>query len=257
MNNQKNKEFPEEGEVLLGTVARMMGASVFVKLEDYDKEGVIIFSEISPGRIRNIRNYVVPGQKIVCKVLRIDEIKNHVDLSLRRVSTREKKEVLEIHKKRKDVLVMLGVVIKDKKRFDELLEKIKKKTNLAQFLENLTEKLTKPEEAISMLKDNGFNENEAAQLLKLVTEKIREKKVIVKAKIILSSEAEDGIERIKKILSEIEKKAKITYIGAPHYILVIEDKNYKEANKNLKDLLDKVETKAKELGCHFEYQKKK
>ncbi len=252
-----NKEFPEEGDVLLGTVDRIIRTSVFVKLEDYDKEAVIIFSEVSPGRIRNIRNYVVPGKKIVVKVLRVDRIRKHIDISLRRVTTRDKKQVLEIHKRKKDFLVMLGVIIKDKKRVDEIVNKIKKEMELDQFLENLTEKLEKPKEATSFLKSASFTDDEAEKLLKIITEKIREKKVAVKIKITLSSEAENGVERIKKILEEIEKKAKVNYIGAPYYSIAVEDKNYKDANKKMKEILDNIEKQAKELECHFESQKKK
>ena len=255
--NNKEEKFPEEGEILLGTVDRIVRTNVFIKLDEYGKEGVMNFSEVSPGRIRNIRNYVVPGQKIVCKVLRVDKEKEHFDLSLRRVSTREKKEVLDIHKKQKDVLVMLGVVIKDKKRLDEIVDKIKSKFGLSQFLEQLAEKLSKTEESALMLKEIGFNDEEASRFLKLVAEKIKEKVVRVKEKISLSSEAENGIEIIKKILNETEKKAKVNYIGAPYYSITVKDKNYKEANKKLKEIIDYIEKKAKELGCHFEYKKKK
>ena len=66
----------------------------YQKTEPEEKiEGTIITSEIAPGRIRNLRDYVVPKKKIVCKVLRISG--NRIDLSLRRVTQKEKKEVLE------------------------------------------------------------------------------------------------------------------------------------------------------------------
>ena len=251
------KKFPEEGEILLGTVDRIIGTNVFIKLDDYGKEGVMRFSEVSPGRIRNIRKYVVPGQKIVCKVIRVNEASAHIDLSLRRVTTREKKEVLEMHKKEKDVSVMLGVVIKDKEHLNELIEKIKKKYGLARFLEEIMTKINKPEEVLALIKDVGFNDEESSKLLKLVSEKVKEKRVEVKEKIMLSSEAGDGIERIKKILEEVKKKAKVNYIGAPFYSLKVEDKEYKEANKKMKEIIDHIEKKAKELGCEFKYLKEK
>ncbi len=251
------KDFPEEGEILLGTVDRIIGTNVFIKLDDYGKEGVMRFSEVSPGRIRNIRKYVVPGQKIVCKILRVDETEAHIDLSLRRVSTREKKEVLDMHKKAKDALVMLGVIIKDKKRLGELKDKIKERFGLAEFLEQLMLKISKPKESRSMLKEIDFSEDESERFLKLVSEKIKEKKVTVKERISLSSEAENGIERIKKILSDVEKRVKVNYIGAPYYSLSVEDKNYKEANKKLKEIIEQIEKKAKELGCNFKFLKEK
>ena len=71
----------EVGDIVLCTVERIEKTIVFVKIEDENKdlEGSIIMSEVAPGRIRNIRNYVVPKKKIVCKVLRISG--NRIDLS--------------------------------------------------------------------------------------------------------------------------------------------------------------------------------
>ena len=75
----------EEGDVVLCTVERIVGTIVFVRIKG-DGEGSITMSEIAPGRIRNLRDYVVPKKKIVCKVLRISPNRN-TDLSLRRVTS--------------------------------------------------------------------------------------------------------------------------------------------------------------------------
>ena len=69
----KKKGFPQVNDVLMCTVKKVLGHSVFVTLEEYDREGMIHISEISPGRIRNIRDYVVEGKKIVCKILRVNK----------------------------------------------------------------------------------------------------------------------------------------------------------------------------------------
>ena len=78
----------EQGDLVICAVDKIIGTVVFVKIEGpYDvKEGTIIFSEIAAGRIRNIRDYVKEGKKIVCKVLDINNEKCYIDLSLRRVS---------------------------------------------------------------------------------------------------------------------------------------------------------------------------
>ncbi|MDO8735105.1 MAG: 3'-5' exonuclease [Elusimicrobiota bacterium] len=83
----------KEGDVVLCTVEKIVGTTVFVKIED-NGQGSIIVSEIAPGRIRNLRDYVVPNKKIVCKILRIG--KDYANLSLRRVVENERKEVLDI-----------------------------------------------------------------------------------------------------------------------------------------------------------------
>ena len=63
----------EIGDLVLCTVERIERTIIFVKIAFGNKEvdGSIVISEIAPGRIRNIRQYVVPKKKIVCKILRI------------------------------------------------------------------------------------------------------------------------------------------------------------------------------------------
>ena len=88
----------EVGDVVLCTVDRIVGTIVFVKI-DGKREGSIILSEIAPGRIRNLRDYVVPKKKIICKILRITGDRIH--LSLRRVTPKEQKEIREQYKSEK------------------------------------------------------------------------------------------------------------------------------------------------------------
>ena len=83
----------EIGDFVICIVDRIVGTMVFVKIEGEEREGSLILSEVAPGRIRNLRDYVVPKKMIVCKVLRVSN--DRIDLSLRRVSPKEKKEVLE------------------------------------------------------------------------------------------------------------------------------------------------------------------
>ncbi len=100
----KREGMPEEDELVLCTVTAVHGHSVFAKLDEYGKTGMIHISEVSPGRIRNIRDYVVEGKKIVCKVLRIDKVKGHIDLSLRRVNAGQKKnKTNEIKQEQKEL----------------------------------------------------------------------------------------------------------------------------------------------------------
>jgi len=117
-------QYPEEEELVLCTVKNILGTTVFVDLDKYGKTGVIATSEIAPGRIRNIRDYVVPHKKIVCKVLRVDKAKGHIDLSLRRVSQKDTKEVIQHYEKEKVASTILGFVLKEKAA--PAIEKIQK-----------------------------------------------------------------------------------------------------------------------------------
>ena len=91
----KKQGFPEESELVLCTVTSVQYHSVIVDIEEYGRSGLIHISEVSPGRIRNIRDFVKEGKKVVCKVLRVKEEKGYIDLSLRRVNESEKRRKIE------------------------------------------------------------------------------------------------------------------------------------------------------------------
>src|SRR3989338_3423064 len=98
----KKDGFPEEDELVMCTITKVQPHSVFCNLDEYDKGAMIHISEVSPGRIRNIRDFVKEGKKVVCKVLRVNEEKGHIDLSLRRVTeTQRRLKVDEIKQEQK------------------------------------------------------------------------------------------------------------------------------------------------------------
>lgn len=249
------KDFPELDDVVIGTVDRTIGTSVFVKLDEYGKEGVISFSEVAPGRIRNIRDYVKPGQKIACKVLRIDKEKGHIDLSLRRVSAKEKKQVMENYKKEKEIFAVMDIIIKDKKRAGDIIVKLKHKTDFVDLCSNVE---ANAESCLTLLTESGFSKEEMQRFIEIIKEKVRVKKAVVKAKFSLSSESGDGIEKIKRLLAELENKGfDISYVSSPHYTITVEDKDYKEANKKIRVALDLLSAKTKDYECKFEVEKEK
>src|SRR3989338_5808626 len=94
----------KEDDLVLCKVKKVEGTTVFVDIEN-EAPGSIVMSEIAAGRIRNIRDYVSPNKKIVCKVLKI--YSDHVELSFRRVTAKEREFVIENDKKEKTLLNML------------------------------------------------------------------------------------------------------------------------------------------------------
>ena len=124
----------EQGDTLLCTVDRILGTTVFVILPN-NKEGTIILSEIAPGRIRNLRDYVVPKKTIVCKVLRANG--ENVHLSLRRVTLKEKKEVLEQAKQEKSYEAILKTILKEEAK--SAIFEIKEFSSVYEFLQQAKE----------------------------------------------------------------------------------------------------------------------
>ena len=226
----------EEGDVVLCTVEKMVGTVVFVRIED-DREASIIMSEIAPGRIRNIRDYVVPKKKIVCKVLRIRN--GNIDLSLRRVTQKEKKEVLEKEKQEKSYVSILKSVLKEKT--DEIVREILKQDNLFPFLEEAKENPKNLEKIAGKT-----NAEKILEILK--TQK--QKKAIIKKEFTLTSTEPDGLNTIKEILGNA-KDIEIKYISAGNYSIKKESEDAKSADTQIKDFLSKVEKTAKQKNMIF------
>ena len=88
----------EEGDLALCTVEKVTNTITFARLPD-GEEGTIVSSEIAPGRIKHMREYVVPNKKIVCKILGIDG--NHIHLSLGGSTSKRKKELFKNLKQNK------------------------------------------------------------------------------------------------------------------------------------------------------------
>jgi translation initiation factor 2 alpha subunit (eIF-2alpha) len=228
----------ETGDLVLCTVDRIVGTAVFVKIEGRNIEGEIVMSEVAPGRIRNIRDYVVPKKKIVCKVLRISHSGN-IELSLRRVSQKERKEVLEREQNEKSYTSILKSILGP--NAEKVIEEIQKEDNLVSFLLDAKENS-------SALEKLAGKENAGKILEILNTEK--KKKLIVKKEIHLTTIKPEGITLIKKVLG-VFKGITVKYISAGRYNLELESEDVKTADKKMREMIVSAEKESKKSGIEF------
>jgi translation initiation factor 2 alpha subunit (eIF-2alpha) len=232
----------EEGDMVLCTVDRIAGTVVFVKIEGEEKEGSIILSEIAPGRIRNLREYVIPKKKIVCKVLKTAG--GSTSLSLRRVTQKERKEVMDAYNQERSYVSILKSVIKEKS--NEIIEKITKEGKLFDFFEETRKDSKKLEELIG--KEN------TKKILDILLEQ-KKKKIIVKKTIYLKTQEPNGVYLIKNIL-ESPKEIKVKYLSAGKYSINLETEDGKKGEQKIKMFLEEIEKKARESGVQFELKDK-
>jgi len=227
----------EQGDIVLCQVDRIVGTTVFVKIEESKEEGSIVFSEISPGRIRNIRNFVVPKKTIVCKVLKNDG--KNVELSLRRVNLKEKKERLEQDKLEKSYLNVLKSTLQEKTK--EALEKIQEENSLYNFLEDSKENPKHLEKIVG--------KNNSEKIIAILKNQ-KKKTVTLKRQITLNTPKPDGLKKIKKIFSNL-KRVNISYIAAGKYSIKSQAPSPKEADKIIKKALEEIENFAKKEEIEF------
>ncbi len=245
--------FPSPGEIVIGTVKRILDFGAFVSLDEYEgKEGLVHISEVAPGWIKDIRDHVKKGQKVVCKVLSVNPKRGHIDLSIKDVTERQKKEKLHQWKNELKAFKWLEIIGEKLNMNREEIIKIGKK---------LIKEFDGVYDAFEEVAFEGYEvlarsvgERFAREMAEIARENIKPPRVKVRGYFELRSLASDGIERIKKALMEAYKvkkkdiKVEIEYVGAPKYRIVLEAGDYKVAEKTLKSISDRVLKTIKKLG---------
>ncbi|MEK6915924.1 MAG: S1 RNA-binding domain-containing protein [Nanoarchaeota archaeon] len=232
-----SEEQLKENEVVLCTVTKIDSGGVFVNIDEFECEGHIILAEISPGRIRNIREFVSVGKKIVCKILRKKD--NSLELSLRRVSAKERDSILDYYKKERIFTSVLKSVVGES--VNDLVNEIKKKENISEIIESVK---TNPEVLKNYLSKENFDK------LKEILSQKKDVEKEVQKKIILKSDKENGIVQIREILETNE--ADISYLGSSNFLIKVKSKDYKKANSQLEKVLEAIKEKSKKMHVQFE-----
>lgn len=247
--------FPEIGDLVVATVTRIVDYGAYVKLDEYQGlEGLVHIQEISSTWVRNIRNHAREGQKLVLKVLRVNPQRNQVDLSLRRVTGREKSEkMLEWKKERKAESILRSAADKLQKTQGEtetvrnaILDKF------GGLYSPLEEALDEGPEA---LVEAGVSTDWAQALTEISKTRIKLERSKVRATVSVSCQKPGGLEKIKQAFAAAKKvrkprgtEVKIYTVGAPKYRVEVEAKNFEAAEKTLNSVVEEVLSSIKSQG---------
>jgi translation initiation factor 2 subunit 1 len=228
-------EWPEAGDLVMATVETVTDYGAYVKLDEFGKRGLLHVSEISSSWIRNIRDFVRENQKLVLKVLRVDAEKGHIDLSLRRVTKREKIEKIKSWKtERKAEALLRGVAEKLGMSADEVYEQAGKIIDEHFGLYEGFEKAAF--EGFEALTAIGVPEAVAKTFAEVAAERIRVKLVKVKGTLEIRCMKPNGVKVIQEAFlsatkTEKPKDADVRFyvVAAPKYSVEVSAENYKRA----------------------------
>jgi translation initiation factor 2 subunit 1 len=241
----KKHGWPQEDEIVLCTVTNVQYNSVFCTLDEYDQNGkppsgMIHISEVSAGRIRNIREFVSEGKKVACKILKVDRERGHIDLSLRRVGEGQRRDK--------------NLTLKQEQKAENILEHLAKehKKDPAEFYDQVAPAILEHYEYIFMafedivedkfsLKDTSLDAKIAKMIEDTVKEKIKPKQVQIEGIFSITTYAENGVAKVRDALikaSEAANKSDIRYLGAGKYKITVIAEEFKDAEKLLKSATD-------------------
>jgi translation initiation factor 2 subunit 1 len=248
-------DYPEVGDLVVASVTRVVDYGAYVKLDEYiGVEGLVHISEIASTYVKNIRVHIREGQKLVLKVLRVSTQRAQVDLSLRRVTGREKSEkMLEWKKvKKADSIIKgaaerLNVGEEDATKIRSVIDE--KFDNPYDAFE---EAIDEGEETFTKL---GLSEEWAKALTEVARTKIRLERAKITGTVELTCTKTAGVEAIKQALRGAKKvkktrgtSIKIYAIGSPRYRLEVKSKEITDAQATLNLAIEEVLGAIKGLG---------
>lgn len=236
--------YPSEGELVVCTITKIHYHSVFAKLTHYPgKSGLLHISEIAPGRIRNINEYVKEGKVVVLKVLRIHEDKGHIDLSLRRVSDSQRIKVmseLKLEQKAEKIIEDCAKECKvDPKSLYDMIQ-----TQLADsydYIYDFFYEASVHSADMSILK---LDDKVHKHLEILIKQRIKQPMVELKGKLRFFTYQDDGVNLIREVLGQadqVDEQLTIRYAGAGTYVVRVITQEFKQAEKIMDKALAIIE----------------
>ncbi|QDI88841.1 translation initiation factor IF-2 subunit alpha [Candidatus Nitrosopumilus sp. SW] len=249
------QEMPEQGEIVLATVTKVMDHGAYVTLDEYDNlQGFLHISEIAPGWIRSVNRFVKDGEKKVLLVKKVNPQRGDIDLSLKQVSKDQKKQKLKEVKKFEKGKTLLQNVQEKAKLSDEDVEKLE---------DSIYSKYDSVYDAFIDIGRNGINSvkelkipKKTATVIEEICSKIKLPSVEIRGIMEITNSKSDGIEIIKKtLLDELKKDSTIdiTYLGAPKYRLSITSEDFKSAEKSLKPIIADIQSNIEKKKGSFKF----
>ena len=251
------KELPEIGELVIGTVYRILEHGAYILLDEYGGlEAYVPINEIVQSWFHDIKDYLRPGQKTVFRVVRVDVRRRLIDVSLRRVKEEEKKEKLARWKRTLRGVKLLELVAK---RLNITLDKAlqdfgwKLEDYYGDFL-SIFENVVKYGPAD--LRKLGLSDDVVNAIMEVAKERIEVEPVEISGIIRMISIKPDGVKHIRDVLlkaMELARKegaesVKIYTIGPPRYRIDIVGRDPKKLEQVLKDVVNLVTTEIKRRG---------
>lgn len=254
-------DWPEEGELVVCSVSNVKNFGAFVTLDEYEsKEGFIHIAEVSSGWIKYIRDYVREGQKVVCKVLRVDKDKGHIDLSLKAVNEHQRRDKIQEWKNEQKAENLLGIVAKRLEKTPEACWDEFGYDLLDAFgtLYRAFEECVMDENALS---EEGFKGAWVKVFTEVARENIVPPYVTIDGYLEATDYAPDGAVHLREALVKAAKEdgnvtVKVQYIGAPRYRVVVRAPDYKTAEDEMEKAAGRVAKALEAKGGEAKFHRK-
>jgi translation initiation factor 2 subunit 1 len=260
----KYSGWPEPGELVVGRIDEIEDFGVFVDLLEYDdKRGLCHISEVASGWIKNVRDHVSTDQRVVAKVLDIDESSQQIDLSLKDVNDHQRKDKIQEWKNERKadnwMEQAFGSDISDE-QYAAVANEL-----LATFGSMYDGFEAAAIHGAEGLEDTDIDDDEITAIVDVARENVSVPYVKVTGYVDLEVPAGDGVDTIKEALKAAEGNGEVpeevelevTYVGSPEYRITVQAPDYKTAEAELEESAARAESVIGDHGGSSRYHRER
>jgi len=257
-------EFPDVEDTVVVKVHKIAEMGAYVTLSEYNnKEGMILLSELSRRRIRSVNKLIRVGRSECVVVIRVDQDKGYIDLSKRRVYTKDVLQCEDRFAKAKAINSILRHVAEKlgyttNEQLEELYEKTawyfdQKMKKKAGAFDVFKKALTDP----TVFDECDIPAKVKERLIEDIKKKLTPQALKIRADIEVSCFAYEGIEAIKTALGEGKKCSteempiKINLIAAPLFVITAQTMERTEGIEAVCKALEAIKTTIESFGGSF------
>ena len=256
--------WPERGELVVGRVDEIEDFGVFVDLLEYrDRRGLVHVSEVASGWIKNIRDHVSPDERVVAKVLDVDEDAQQIDLSIKDVNDHQRRDKIQEWKNEQKadnwMTLAFGEDVDDEQYAAVANELLAEFDSMYDGFERAAI------HGADALDDTDLSGAEIEAIVATARENVSVPYVNVTGYVHLRSPDADGVDDVRDALEAAEGDGEVpdevdlsvTYVGAPEYRVKVRAPSYKLAESALEDSADRARAAIESHGGIFEFHRER
>jgi translation initiation factor 2 subunit 1 len=256
--------WPEPGELVVGRVDEIEDFGVFVDLLEYeDKRGLCHISEVASGWIKNVRDHVNVDQRVVAKVLDVDEGSQQIDLSLKDVNDHQRKDKIQEWKNEQKADNWMEIAFGEDLD-DDTYARIANAllSEFGSLYGGFEQAAIHGTEALDEVDLDG---DELDAIVETARKNVSVPYVTVTGYVDIECPQRDGVDVVREAMQAAEGDGdipeeidlEVTYVGAPEYRIEVQAPNYKTAESQLEASADRAAAVVHEQGGTAEFHRER
>lgn len=231
------------GEIILVNITKIMPHGAYCELVEYKADAYLPINEVASGWIKNIHEFIKEGQRGVAKVVFVDRNRRALDVSLKKVTSKQKKDKINeynLEKRAEKFFLQAVKEANEEGKIDEIKTKAAHAVQTYSELLDLTAEGKLPGDVFDAAAKKAYEE--------IIAKNVKPKEYEVGYSVVLKAlNGKGDVSTIKHAFEEVEGLGvDVLYEGAPHYKISAKGPSYPAVESKIKQaesLLEKYKGK--------------